>query len=135
MAPMRVSMSVARSCARFGLADAFAHLTDGGGDVGKARVRVGEPLDPGAFELGHQVLLRVIQEDQIRTQRQNPLDIGIEQRADALALIDLGRIPVEVADRNDAASRADREQHFRHRRHDRDDPGRLGGCLSGDGRV
>ena len=52
-------------------------------DVGEPAVHVAEPRDAGTFELLREVALRAVDDDQVRPQRQDPLDVGIEQRADA----------------------------------------------------
>ena len=52
-------------------------------DRGEAAVAIVEDADARALELRLQVGLRAVDDDQIRPQRQDALDVGIEQRADA----------------------------------------------------
>jgi len=51
--------------------------------------------------LNAQIGLACVDGNQVRTQRQDPLDVRIEERADALEFRDFGRIAIEAADRDD----------------------------------
>ena len=81
-------------------------------------------------ELRQHVGLAAIDDDQIRPEREDPLDVGIEQRAHPWQALDLRREMVEAADAHDPRSRADREQHLGDRGDQRDDSRR-----SRDGRL
>ena len=59
-----------------------AQLAHGREDVGEAGVAVVEDRNRRALELPAQVGLAAVDGDQIRRQRQDALDVGIEQRAD-----------------------------------------------------
>ena len=52
-------------------------------------------------------VLAPVDDDEIRLQRQDPLDVRIEQRSDARQLLHLGRIGVEAADGDDLRTCAD----------------------------
>ena len=76
-------------------------------------MHVAEPRDAGAFELLREVALRAVDDDQVRPQRQDLLDVGIEQRADVRKRAHLRRFTIETADRHHARPGPDREQHLR----------------------
>ena len=80
----------------------------------------------GPLELALQVGLRVVDDDQIGLERQDPLHVRIEQPADPRQALDFRRKPVVVADAGDAVAGAHREQHLGGRRHERDDALRAG---------
>ena len=73
---------------------------------------VDEHADAGPRELRPQIALAAVDDDEVGPQRQDPLDIGIEQRADARQLVTSGGNVVEAADRDDLRPGADREQHL-----------------------
>ena len=103
-------------------ADALAERPHRLGDVRQVAVDVPKMGMRGAFELPLQIRLRVVDDDQVGLQRQHPLDVRIEQSADAREPGDLWRKAVVVADAGDAVARAHREQHLGGRGHERDDP-------------
>ncbi len=112
-------------------ADARAERADRDRDVGQAGVAVDVDGNLRALELRAQVRLAGVNHHEIRAQRQDPLDVGIDQRADSRQLLDLGRKPVEAADRHDLRARADREQHLGDGGDDRDDARRGARSLRG----
>ena len=71
------------------------------GDVRQRRVAVDEDRNLRALELLPQVGLAAVDGDQIRLQREDALDVRIDERADALQLLDLRRIAIEAADGDD----------------------------------
>ena len=75
-------------------------------------------------ELLLQVELAAVDDDEVRPEREDPLEVGIEQRAHARQRFDLGRIVVEAADRDDLRARADGKEDLGDRRDERDDAGR-----------
>ena len=60
----------------------------------------------------HEIVLAAIDDDEVRPQRQNALDVGVEQRADAGKRCDLGRLLVVAADGDDAWPGADGKQNL-----------------------
>ena len=74
-------------------------------DVGK--IRHARPI-----QLRPQIVLRAVDDDQVGPQREDPLDVRIEQRANAGQLLDCGRKAVVAADGDDAIAGAHREQHL-----------------------
>src|SRR4029453_103009 len=74
-----------------------------------------------ARDLPLQFALRSIDNDEIRTQRQNPLGVRIEQRPDARQRFRVGREVVIAADADDLRSGADGKQHLGDVRDERDD--------------
>ena len=109
----------------FATADAGAERANGRSDVREAGVLIQEHRDAGALELRAQIGLRSVHHDQIRLQRDDTLDIRIDEAADLGTCLRLGRVAVEVADTDDARSSAHREQHLCRGGDDRDDPLRL----------
>ena len=89
--------------------------------VGQARVHVREHRDLRAIELRFQVLLRAVDDDQVGSQRQNPLQVGIQERPHARQRSDRRRLLIVAAHRDDLRARADRKQDLCHCRHQRDD--------------
>ena len=65
-----------------------------------------------------------IDDDEIRPQREDALDVRVEQRTDARDALDLRRKVVEVAHAGEPVADADREEHFRDRRDQRNDSSR-----------
>ena len=74
-----------------------------------------------ALDLRPEIVLRSVHDDEIRFQRDDALDVGIDEAADLRARQRLWRIAVEIADADHARARAHREQHLGRRRDDRDD--------------
>src|SRR5262249_2979297 len=85
-------------------------------------VTVRVDTDAGVGELRLQFGLRPVDNDEIRTQRKNPLGVRIEQRSNAGQRFRFGREVVIAADADHLRSGADREQHLGYVRHERDDP-------------
>jgi hypothetical protein len=90
-------------------------------DVGQTAVQVSVVRHAGTFHLRAQIGLRAVEDDEVRPQRKDPLDVRIEQRADARQRVHLGRKAIVAADGDDAIARAHREQHLGRRGNDRDD--------------
>src|SRR6187549_857861 len=82
---------------------------------------VAEHLKTRAAELSDQVGLGVVDDDQIRFQREDALDVGIEQTAHSRKAADLGRKSIEGPDAGDAIADAHVEEHLGRRRDERDD--------------
>ena len=59
---------------------------------------------------------------EIWTEREDPLEIRIEQRPDPLQLLHFRRVLVEAADRDHLRPRAHRKEDLRHGGNQRDDP-------------
>jgi len=97
-------------------------IANGLQDAVDAAMAVRIDANAGTAELSLQSGLRPIDNDEIWTQRKNPLGIRIEQRSDARERFRLGREVVIAADADHLRSGADREQHFRDIRDERDDP-------------
>ena len=91
-------------------------------DVGQPGVAVRIDGNARPRELRLQILLAPVDRDEIRPEREDPLEVRIEQRPDPLEILHLRRVLVEAADADDLRSRANREQHLGERRHQRDDP-------------
>src|SRR5262245_51620710 len=85
-------------------------------------VTVRVDTDAGAGELRLQFGLRPVDNDEIRTQRKNPLGVRIEQRSNARQRFRFGREVIIAADTDDLPPGADCKQHFGHVRHERDAP-------------
>ena len=79
-------------------------------------------------ELLLQVLLASVDDDEIGPQREDALEIRIEQRSHPLQLLHLRRVLVEAADRDHLRPCADGKENLRHRWNQRDDPLRRAGC-------
>ena len=69
----------------------------------------GYPRPP---QLRAQVGLAAIDRDQVRSQGENPLDVGIDERAHAWKPANLRREVIEAADGDHLRPGADGEQHF-----------------------
>jgi ribonucleoside-diphosphate reductase alpha chain len=68
-----------------------------------------------ALELRPELRLRAVNGNQVGAQRQDLLDIRVEQRADFLQLVDLWREMIEAADRDHLRSAAHGEEDLGHR--------------------
>src|SRR5262249_26709623 len=86
-------------------------------DVGESAMHERELRDGGAVHLSGEVVLRSVQDDEVRAEGKDPLDVGVQQRADAREPVDLGRVVIEAADRHDAWSCAECEQNLSGRRY------------------
>ena len=82
---------------------------------------VAEHRHARAGELADEIGLRLVHDDKVRLQREDPFDVGIEQAADSREAADLGRKPVEGPDADDPIAGAHVEEHLRGRRDERDD--------------
>ena len=78
-----------------------------------------------AIELHAQLVLRAVEDHEVRAHRDDPLDRRVEQRADAGKLFDLRRKAIVAADGDQPIARTHREQHFRGRGNDGHDAPRL----------
>ena len=101
--------------------DARAEAADRLRDVGQPAVDVPVVGDAGALHLRTQIGLRAVEDQQIGLERQDPLDVWIEQRPHTRQLVDLRRKAIVAADGDDAIAGAHREEHLGRRRNDRDD--------------
>ena len=72
-------------------------------------------------ELRQHIGLAAIDDDEIRPEREDALDVRVEQRAHPWQALDLRREMVEAADANDPRPGAEREQHLGDRGDQRDD--------------
>jgi hypothetical protein len=106
-------------------ADAGAQHSHGLRDVGKPAMRIREIGDLCPIELRSELRLRAVDDDEIGTHRDDPFDIGIEERAHSRQLLHFGRELIVAADRGNPIARAHGEQHLGGRRDDRHDPSRL----------
>ena len=106
-------------------------------DVRQPGVRVHERGDSCPSQLRQDVGLAAVDDDQIRPEREDPFDVGIEQRPHSRQALDLRREMVEAADANDPRTRADGEQHLGDRGDQRDDSRRrrVGVLLLASGSV
>jgi hypothetical protein len=96
----------------------LAHRLEDGGD---AAVPVDVCAYPGACELIPQTVLRAVDGDQRRTQREDPFGVRIEKSTDTWKRADFCRKRVEAADANNLRACADGEQHFSQGRDERHD--------------
>ena len=71
-----------------------------------------EHRDADASEPGDQIRLRTVDDDEIGLERQDALEIGIDERADLRTRRDLGRVRVVARHADDLRAGADREQHL-----------------------
>src|SRR5919201_2251230 len=94
-------------------------------------MHIAEQRNAGGRELCLQVGLRVVDDRQVRFQREQALHVRVEQSTEARQPLDFWRKLVEAADADDAIPGADREQHLRRRRDERDDAMRLRSSRSG----
>ena len=90
-------------------------------DVGQRPVLVAVERNRRAVEALLQVFLRVVNDDQVRLQREDSLDVRIDQSPHARDAIDLWRVPIVGADADDAVACAHREDHFGDGRDEGDD--------------
>src|SRR5262245_30008564 len=113
------------------MSDTFSNLFKCDEHICETRVTVDIHRDLRAFQLRAEIRLTRVDRNQIRPQREDPLDVGIEKRTDALQLTDLWRISIEAADGDHLRAGTDGEQHLGHRRNEGDDPARvwIGGRL------
>ena len=123
-ASIRRSISVASLSASVPGPDSLAEPPHRYRDVRQPGVRVHERGDSCPSQLRQDVSLAAVDDDQIRPEREDPFDVGIEQRPHSRQALDLRREMVEAADANDPRSRADREQHLGDRGDEGDDSGR-----------
>src|SRR6185503_10506442 len=86
-----------------------------------ALVSITEQRDARAGELRDQVGLGVVDDHQIRLQRQDALDVRVEQPAHSGEAADLGWKTVERSDARDAITDAHLEEHLCGRRAEGDD--------------
>ena len=85
--------------------------------------------DTRALELLLEIRLAGVEDNEVRTQRENALQVRIEKRAYALQLLDLGRVAIEAAHCDDLRPRADGEKRLGNGGNERDDPRRPGGSV------
>ena len=111
-------------------ADARAERSDRLGDVRQPAMHIWIDRNARAIQLRAQIRLRSVQDHEVGLQRENSLDIRIEQRPDARQLLDLRRKPIVAPDGDNPVARSHREQHLRRRRDDRDDAPRLNARLN-----
>ena len=90
-----------RLAARRG-ADAGANRPDRRHDVGEGAMLVAEVRDPGAIEPLDQLLLRRVDDDEVRFDGEDALDARIEQPAHPRQTIDVGGKVIVAADGRDA---------------------------------
>ena len=112
-----------------------AERSHGLGDVGQVPMHVWVDRNAGTLDLPLQLDLCVVHDDEIRPERQKPLDVRIDEAADAGNLLDVRWKVIVVADAHHAVAGADLEEHFGGGRHQRDDAprtvaGRRGGACS-----
>ena len=122
IAPMSRSIPAASRSASCRAADPLAEPPDRHGDVREPRVLVIEPRHARAIEARDQLLLRAVDDDEIRFQRENALDVRIDQRAHSLPRRDLGRILVVARHADDLIARAHGEEHLGDGGDERNDP-------------
>ena len=77
--------------------------------------------DAGSVEPLLQLPLRVVENDEIRLQSEDPLQVRIEQGAHPRDARHLGREAVEAGDADDLAAVTHGKDHLRHGRDDRHD--------------
>ena len=75
----------------------------------------------GPIHLRAEIGLRAVDHDQVRLERKNPLDVGIDEAAHLRFGQRLGRKSIEIAHADNSGPRAHREQHFGDGRDQRDD--------------
>ena len=122
IAAMSRSIRAASRSASSRAADPLTKPPDRHGDVRQSGVLVVEPRHARPIEPRDQLLLCAVDDDEIRLERENALDVRIEQRADSLPRRDLRRIPVEARHADDLIARADGEEHLGDGGDERDDP-------------
>ena len=88
-------------------------------------MRIRKIRDLRPIELRSELRLRAVDDDEIGTHRDDPFDIGIEERAHSRQLLHVGREPIVAAHCGNPIARAHGEQHLGRRGDDRDDPSRL----------
>ncbi len=91
------------------------------GDVRQTGVLVQKHRNPGALELRAEIVLRSVHDHEVRFQRDDALDIGIDEAADLRPRQRFRRIAVEIADADHTRSCAHGKQHLGGGRDDRDD--------------
>src|SRR5688572_30193820 len=94
------------------VADARAELANCRGDVRQTGVLVQEHRNPGALELRTEIVLRSVHDHEVGLQRDDALHIGIDEAAHLRACQRLWRIPVEIADADNARPCPDGKQHL-----------------------
>jgi hypothetical protein len=93
-------------------------------DVGQRRMAVHVHRHLRPFELLAKVRLRGVNDDEIRMQRQDALDVRVDQRTDTGKFVDVRRIAIETAHRHHLRTGPDRKEHLGHGGDERDDPAR-----------
>ena len=68
-----------------------------------------------------QFLLRLVDDDEIGSQREDAFEVGVHERADARPAADLGRVLVETRHAHDGRACADGEEHLSDGWDERDD--------------
>ena len=109
--------------------DPIADFANRPADIWQRGMTVVVGRDAGALQLLHQVELASVHHDEVRSQREDALEIRIEERSHALQVLHLRWILVEAADCDHLRPRADGKEDLRHRRDERDDPLGSSRCL------
>jgi hypothetical protein len=75
-------------------------------------MRVREHRDTGALQPRLQLVLRSVNDDEVRLQREQRFNVGIKKPADARQLFDLGRIRVVAAHGHNAIACVHGKEHL-----------------------
>src|SRR5207248_2458367 len=88
-------------------------------DVAQPAVHIGEDRNAGGLELPFELRLRGVDDHEVRLQREQPLDVRIDQAAEARKMFDVGRKAIVTADAGQAVARPHGEEHLSRRGHER----------------
>ena len=106
-------------------ADPLSERRDRLHQIRDVRVLVVEGRNAQPLQPLDQIALRAVEDDEVGPERDDALEIRIDQGADARSRLDGRRIVIEARDSHDLIARADGEEHLGHRGHQRDDPLRI----------
>ena len=117
-----LSIDARRQCARVArVIDPIAEGANGGREVRKPCVLVLVHRQARAAETRDQIRLRTVHDDKIGLERQNPLEVRIEERADLWQCADFRRVGVKTRDADHVLAGADRKEHLGHGRDEGND--------------